>query len=287
MRQKYKEDFLVLNDLFIRTCRVVEHVPALARDMREVLGAKTDMDAIADIYDLGNNEFASSPTYKLHQKNFSQFVGELKSFARKTKELNADIESLMKNPNIGHRARLERELGVRARHDNEWLMLEKKYEAALRVLVKVDTPSLGEIHPVPYVNMLLCPREGAQLALFNRFVQAYLKIKGFDVKGTPGMKSGTSMDAWRIQDAYNWLLPLTGKIVNDFRVQRDRGSNLSAAVKAIKQHNAGLPRGSWKRIEPYLRGNRRHSAKKLALEILSYCSGRSSRSLERYVYMKR
>lgn len=286
MRQKYKEDFLVLNDLFIRTCRVVEHIPLLAERMREV-GATTDMDALAFQYDLGDNQFASSPTYKLHTKNFSHFVVELEGFAKKTKQLNADIETSLKDHGASHEVRFKRELRMQARHDNEWASLKGRYAAAFHVLVKVDPLSLNGPRPSPYVNMLLCPREGTQLALFNKFIQAYLEIEGFEVKGVPGVKPGTRLDTWQIQKAYKWLLPIAEKIVRDFKNQRDRSRDLTAAVKVIKKRNTGAPRGSWKAIEPYLKGNRCHSSKKLTLKILSYYLGISSRSMEKYVYMKR
>lgn len=291
MRQKYKEEFLVFSGLFVRTCRVVEHVPALARTMRE-MGATANLDVLADSYDLGNNQFALFSTYSIHTHNFSKFVTDLDEFAKKTAQLKLDYEAALKEQCLDYKGRLERELRRQKAHDNEWARLKKKYAAAFQVLVKTDLHRQGQgrfelSRPSLYVNMELLPRAGAQLVLFNKFIRAYLSIEGFEVKGSPGVKPGTRLDTWQIQEAYNWLLPLAKKVVSDFRSQRDRSRDLAAAVKTIKSRNSGLPRGSWKAISAYLKGTRRHSSRKLALEILSYHLGKSPRSMERYVYMKR
>jgi hypothetical protein len=131
------------------------------------------------------------------------------------------------------------------------------------------------------LDFFLRSGKGNQLKLFRRFINAW---GGMDFDRLPIKKEPDLTRARNIKRDYSKLLPRAKKIIEDYKKQRERSSSLDAAVKTIKKINPGLPRGSWKMIAPYLKGNRRHSAGKLTLKILTLAYGGEPRSLERYIY---
>lgn len=250
----------VLNGLFWRTS-IESEVPPVFMSGWERAGVFNSR-----IRKTGATTFESEDTYQVNRKTFIAFIREINLLAE-TAEANAkNFISDMQRP------------GVVEKKEKTWA---NKYQELFRRYAEAFEAMTVYANDRHWFNLELVPRS-PNADLFPKFVNAFLRLQSInrinirlskDREATAGLNAG-----------YRELLPRLTDLVSEYKALRREKPALSAAINALKKRHHGLPRGSWKVIEPYLKGERRPSGRILAFRILGYMHRMEYRSVERHIY---